>query len=139
MKKIRIIILTTGITGLATLTLMARPPIVVVPVPVIPAPTIVVPAPAPPAVTVEIGVPDSYVWDGYEYVGLVGSEYYYLGPGNVWLPMDAHRLARFHEWAKGHADWRAHAIVNEKYRHDAHGHVVPFDKNAGHDHDSDHH
>ena len=51
-------------------------------------------------------VPDSYAWDGYEYVGLVGDQYYYLGPGNVWLFCEPFRLERFHGWERGHADWR---------------------------------
>ena len=66
--------------GFATLTLIAGP-IVTIQVPV-PAVTVQVPA---PAVTVETTVPDTYVWDGVEYVGVVGTQYYYLGDGNVWL------------------------------------------------------
>ena len=93
----------------------------------VPAPVVVVPA---PTVTVQ-AVPDSYVWDGTEYVGVVGSQYYYLGPGNVWLTLDGPRVTRFHEWERGHADWRAHAIRNDRFRHDAHGHEVPF--HGGHD------
>jgi len=78
-----------------------------------------------PAVTVQV-VPDSYVWDGTEYVGVVGSTYFYLGPGDVWLTLDGPRLARFHDWEGAHRDWRDHAIRNEKYRHDAKGHEVPL-------------
>lgn len=88
-----------------------------------------VPAPPPvivrvpsPVVTVEVGVPDYYVWDGYEYVGVVGGQYYYLGPDNVWVVCDPVRLARWHQWEKVHDDWRAHATVNVRYRTDAHGH-----------------
>ena len=45
-----------------------------------------------------------------------------LGPGNVWLPFDSVRVARFHDWERDdHADWRDHAIRNELYRRDAHG------------------
>ncbi|MGA2243738.1 MAG: hypothetical protein ABSH48_01965 [Verrucomicrobiota bacterium] len=88
-------------------------------------------APAPaPGITVNIGVPDTYAWDGYEYVGVIGDQYYYLGPGNVWLPMGADRLAHFHSWEKAHLDWRTHAIRNERYRLDAQGHAHPW-----HDHD----
>src|ERR1700733_3935795 len=90
----------------------------------VPAPVVVVPAPVvvpEPAVTVQV-VPDSYVWDGTEYVGVVGSQYFYLGPGNVWLTLDGPRVARFHEWERGHADWRVHAIRNERFRHAAHAH-----------------
>ena len=78
------------------------------------------------------GVPDSYIWDGYEYVGVVGSDYFYLGPGNVWFPCDAELLERFHAWEKDHMDWREHALLNVKYRVDANGHFVPM-KSAVHD------
>lgn len=94
------------------------PPVIVAPAPVVVAPA--------PAVTVEVGVPDFYVWDGVEFVGVVGSTYYYLGPGDVWIACDGPRLARFHEWERTHADWRAHATVNVKYRNDAHGHAEPM-------------
>ena len=76
---------------------------------------VAVEAPAP-AVTVE-AVPDYYVWDGYEYVGVVGGQYYYLGPGNVWIVCEPFRLARFHDWERVHPDWHAHAIHNDRYRH----------------------
>lgn len=99
------------------------------PVVVAPAPVVVAPA---PAVEVTVGVPDDYVWDGYEYVGVVGDQYYYLGPGNVWLVADPFRLDRFHGWERGHADWRAHAIRNDRYRADRSGHVHPRN-------DRDHH
>ena len=69
---------------------------------VAPQPVMVV-APAPVEVA-PVMVPDSYAWDGYEYVGLVGDQYYYLGPGNVWLFCEPFRLERFHGWEKGHAD-----------------------------------
>ena len=142
-----------GITSITTCTLMAGPVVVVQPPSVVIQPPIVVqPAPVPvaPAVTVEVGVPDAYVWDGYEYVGVVGDQYYYLGPDHVWLTLDAPRLARFHDWARVHADWRANAIRNEKYRRDVHGHDVPFhDRHAApdthpapaydHGHDGDYH
>ncbi len=78
-----------------------------------------------PAVTVQ-AVPDSYVWDGTEYVGFVGSTDFYLGPGNVWLPLAGAPLARFHDWQGAHRGWRDHAIRNEKYRRDAKGHTVPL-------------
>jgi hypothetical protein len=109
-----------GITSLAALPLMAGP-VVTVQVPV---PVVQVQMPAP-AVTVDVGVPDTYVWDGVEYVGVVGGAYFYLGPGNVWLPFDEVRMARFHDWERVHVDWRDHAIRNDLYRHDVHGHDVP--------------
>ena len=83
-------------------------------------PTVVISAPPPPAVVVEppavVVVPDYYVWDGYEYVGVVDGQCYYLGPGNVWIVCDPVRLGRFHDWELGHADWQAHAIHNTRYR-----------------------
>ena len=92
------------------------------PVVVAPAPVVVAPA---PAVEVTVGVPDDYVWDGYEYVGVVGDQYYYLGPGNVWLLCDPFRLDRFHGWERGHPDWRYHAIRNDRFRADRYGHYHP--------------
>ena len=85
----------------------------------VPPPVVVAPAPEP------LLVPDDYVWDGYEYVGLVGDQYYYLGPGNVWLVCDPFRLDRFHGWERGHPDWRSHAVRNDRFRRDSHGHVQP--------------
>ncbi|HUC84165.1 MAG TPA: hypothetical protein VL970_03155 [Candidatus Acidoferrales bacterium] len=71
-------------------------------------------------------MPDTYTWDGYEYVGVFGNQCYYLGPGNVWLPMVGTRLARFHTWEMDHHAWRMHATRNERYRLDALGHVHPW-------------
>ncbi len=79
---------------------------------------------SPPAVVVGDDVPDDYVWDGYEYVGVVGGAYFYLGPGNVWLRCEPWRLERFHGWEGGHSDWRAHAIRNDRFRNDSHGHYL---------------
>ena len=134
MKTIKIIAFSIGITTLATVAAVSGLSVqIIVPVPVVTPPPVVV-APAP-AVTVEVGVPDSYAWDGYEYIGVVGTQYYYLGPGNVWVVMDPVRLARFHDWEKIHADWRTHATANVRYRVDAHGHTVPLhsDKDTSHD------
>jgi hypothetical protein len=143
-KTKKLIVLALSISSLAALPSMAGVGISIS----VPAPVVVVPA---PAVTVE-AVPDSYVWDGTEYVGVVGSQYYYLGPNNVWLTLDGPRVARFHDWERGHADWRTHAIHNDRFRNDAHGHTVPLhdshdnhdahDSHAAdhsHDHDNDHH
>jgi hypothetical protein len=130
---IKSITLAAGISTLAALPLLAG---VGVGVNInVPAPVVVAPAPPPVVVTT---VPDSYVWDGTEYVGVVGSQYYYLGAGNVWLTMDGPRLERWHKWEAGHGDWRTHTIRNERYRHDAHGHEVPFHENHGHDDHNDH-
>jgi hypothetical protein len=90
---------------------------------VVQAPPAVTVAPAPPVEPVM--VPEDYVWDGYEYVGLVGNQYYYLGPGNIWLVCEPFRLARFRGWQKGHPDWRAHAVRNMQFRRDASGHEHP--------------
>ena len=135
MKTKRWMVAVLGISTLAALTSRAEVGIGVqinVPVPVVTVPA--------PVVTVQT-VPDSYVWDGTEYVGMIGSQYYYLGPGNVWLALDGPRVARFHDWERGNPDWRAHAIHNTHYRHDAKGHEAPFHDDHvvrdGHDvHDS---
>ena len=94
------------------------------------APVVVAAPPPPPPVVVEpqpvvVEVPDDYVWDGYEYVGLVGGVYFYLGPGSVWLRCEPWRFERFHGWEREHADWHAHAIRNDRYRNDSHGHYQP--------------
>jgi hypothetical protein len=130
-----------AMAGLASmLTCVAGPTIIVTP------PSVVVAPPTPPPVVVAPApvevVPDNYVWDGDEYVGVVGDQYYYLGPGNMWVAMDAPRLARFNVWARDHSDWREHAIRNEKYRgHDRdHGpeKEQPRHDDDHHDHDHDH-
>ena len=117
-----------GITGLATLTSVSGPVVTVQ----VPAPVVTVQVPAP---TITVAVPDTYVWDGFEFVGVVGTQYFYLGAGDYWLPCDSIRLTRFHGWERAHPDWRAHVIVNEHYRLDAHGHVHPWhgDKHSSED------
>jgi hypothetical protein len=82
--------------------------------------------------------PGNYVWDGYEYVGVVGGQYYYLGPGNVWIGCDPVRVRRFNVWVGAHPDWRAHATVNMHYRGYAQGHEVPHGHGHGHGHGHDH-
>lgn len=74
------------------------------------------PPPGPPVVEAAPVVPETYVWDGYEYVGVMGDQYYYLGPGNVWITMEPFRLERWHSYIRVHPDWRGHAIRNERYR-----------------------
>jgi hypothetical protein len=97
---------------------------------------IVVEAPPPmvyaPPAPEPVMVPDDYVWDGYEYVGFVGGQYYYLGAGNVWLVADPFRLDRFHGWEGGHPDWRNHAIRNDNFRKDSRGRVQPRRDQHGH-------
>ena len=80
---------------------------------------------APPPVVVVDEVPDDYVWDGYEFVGVAGGAYFYLGPGDVWMRCEPWRLERVHVWERDHADWREHAIRNDRYRTDGHGHNQP--------------
>jgi len=98
---------------------------------------------APPAeVTVVAEVPDDYVWDGYENVGVIGDQYYYLGPGNVWIVCDPVRVARFHDYVRIHPDWHVHATINVRYRTDVHGHYQPRhdarpEKRDDRDHDHD--
>jgi hypothetical protein len=110
---------------------VAFQPFVVAPAPVYvgPPPVYVGPPPvyvAPPVVDVQIGVPDYYVWDGYENIGLIGGSYFYLGPGNVWLGAEPFRLDRFHGWEGSHPDWRNHAILNDRFRNDRFGHAQPM-------------
>ena len=93
-------------------------------------PVVVAPAPAVEVAPPVVEVPDTYVWDGVEFVGLVGPRYFYLGPGEVWLVCDEVRLARFHDWEGFHPDWRAHAIRNDRFRKDAHGHFRPIGHGA---------
>ena len=105
-----------------------RPPVVVAPAPVVvapapPAPVVV--APAPVVVEPEVLVPDSYVWDGVEFVGVVGGAYVYLGPDNAWIRCDDVHLARFHDYERFHPDWRMHATVNVNFRRDRYGHEAP--------------
>ena len=139
--KTKIAVAVLGISTLATLTSKAGVSVVVgVPAP----PAVVVAAPAPPppapAVVVEQPVPDSYVWDGTEYVGVVGTSYFYLGPNHVWLAFDPVHEERFHAWERDHHDWREHTIHNESFR----GHEAPAPhrddvRHDDHDHDKDRH
>jgi hypothetical protein len=115
-------------TSLAAGSLMAGPTISIqVGVPV-PPPVVVLSPPPAPAVTVEVGVPDYYVWNGFEFVGVIGGGYFYLGPGHVWIACDPVRLGRFHDYERVHPDWHGHAVVNERYRRDARGNDHPWHK-----------
>jgi hypothetical protein len=138
MKTKNIALAMMGFSSLVTLTLSAAP-LISIQVPA-PAVTVQVPAPVVPAVTVETTVPDTYAWDGSEYVGMVGSQYFYLGAGNVWMPLDTIRIARWHDWQRIHADWRTHMVRNDLYRRDVHGHTVPLRddhaRDINHDHDN---
>ena len=114
MKKTKLkLALLIGITSIAALPMMASPGV-----------SVNVQA---PGVSVTYGaVPETYVYDGSEYVGCVGNQYYYLNSHKCWVPMDRTRLARFQSYQKAHADWRTHATRNMNYRHDANGHAVPL-------------
>ena len=61
-------------------------------------------------------VPSSYVWDGRQFVGAVGNQFYYLGPGNVWVPMDRARMNNFRAWERANPHWRSWATPNVRYR-----------------------
>lgn len=136
MKAQNKIICASGIFTVATLTFLCpqpacgQPPMPPPPPPVtVPPPppvSVETPTPPPPSVTVQVGVPDYYVWDGYEYVGVVGNQYYYLAPGDVWQPISHERWERFEHWEHHHRDWQEHAIQNERYRRDAYGHESPW-------------
>jgi hypothetical protein len=104
MKNTRIACLFTSIAALA-----AGCTVSFVPDRVYVAPPVYAPQ---PGVVVTVGVPDSYVWDGVEFVGVVGGQYMYLGPGGAWLVCDSYRLDRFHGWERGHPDWRRTAVRN---------------------------
>lgn len=93
----------------------------------------VVEGPLPPGPVVTV-FPDYYVWDGYEYVGVIDGEYYYLGPGNVWVACDPVRVHRFDVWVHAHPDWRAHATRNEHYHGNPHGYGHDRDHDRGHGH-----
>lgn len=90
-----------------------------------PPPVVVAPEPAVIAPPEPVMVPESYVWDGVEFVGVVGDQYFYLGPDNVWVVCDPVRLERFHGWERGHPDWREHAIHNDRFRNDSREHGQP--------------
>ena len=113
-------------------TVIVRPPSVSIQIPVPPPPAVVI----TPVVDV---VPDYYVWDGVEYVGVVGNTYVYLGPDHVWCPLPSARLVFFHDWERDHHEWREHAIENTRYRRDAHGHDHPWTGHAHDAHDAGHH
>jgi hypothetical protein len=69
-----------------------------------------------PAPMMTTRAPSSYVWDGRQYVGVVGNQYFYLGPGNVWIAMDPGRMNHFRGWERAHPNWRTWATPNVRYR-----------------------
>jgi hypothetical protein len=109
---------------LPTVVVAAPPPVVVAPAPVYAAPVV-----EAPAVVVEepVLVPEVYVEvDGVNFA-MVGDQYVYLGDGGVWMVCEPWRLEHFHAWERDHHDWRDHAIHNDRFRRDAHGHSVDRD------------
>lgn len=62
-----------------------------------------------------LAVPQTYVWDGFEFVGRVGSQYYYIGPNNTWMVLDGVRLRRFQRWQKADPNWQQRQIRNTRY------------------------
>ena len=126
MKNTKLICRIIGISGITALALALVSGCVVR---VRPYGEVVAPA---PAVSVDVGVPDDYYWDGYEYVGLVGGAYFYLGPGNVWVRCEPWRVDRFRGWQRDHPDWHTHVVRNDRYRNDSHGHYQPRRDEYGH-------
>ena len=128
MRNTKVIALSTGLSVLTVAALVSG-------CVVRPYGGIAVEAPAP-VVSVDV-YPDDYVWDGYEYIGVVGGVYYYLGPNHVWIRCEPFRVARFHDWERVHPDWHAHATHNVNYRggngqHENHGDQRDHDHDYGH-------
>ena len=71
-------------------------------------------------------IPDYYVWDGYEYVGVVGTQYCYLAPGLFWVTCEPWREHRFHDWEHRNPRWRDHAVRNDRFRHGPDGRFHPI-------------
>lgn len=65
-------------------------------------------APVPPPTGYASYAPDYYVWDGNEYVGVIGDQYVYYS-GGVWVTAPSVIVGRFHGWERYHPDWRRHA------------------------------
>ena len=86
--------------------------------PCIAGPTVAEVTPRPVLITTApvAEVPTVYVWDGSEYVGQVGANYYYLGPNKTWVKFDKPRQDRFDDWQKKNPGWRSHQIQNTRYR-----------------------
>lgn len=85
-------------------------------------------APVRATVVVEsnVFIPDYYVWDGYEYVGLVDGRYYYLGQGSLWFACEPWREHRFQDWERHNPRWRDHAERNERFRKGPDGRLHPI-------------
>ena len=136
-------LITMGIACGLTLPSAAGPTVIIT---APPPPTVVITAPAPPPVTPVVVVPDTYIYDGDEYVGVVGDQYYYWGPNSTWIVLDPVRLHRFQGYMHDHPDWHTHMVRNERFRGAEHvpAHAEPMHDShanpAGHDdrHDHDH-
>ncbi|HZI32723.1 MAG TPA: hypothetical protein VFF11_10295 [Candidatus Binatia bacterium] len=74
------------------------------------------PPPPPPRVAVVGFVPDDCFWDGYEYVGWYGDQYYYWGPEHVWIICDPVRVQRVNVWISDHPHWRTQARPSVQYQ-----------------------
>jgi hypothetical protein len=81
-------------------------------------------APVPQAVYARVNYPspDSYIWDGYEYVGVYDDTYYYLGPNDQWMRCEPWREHRFRDWEHSNPDWRNHARRNDRKSRDGKRH-----------------
>jgi hypothetical protein len=134
---------TVIVGGAVAVFCFAQPVVVTPPAITVTPPTVVVAAPAPAPVVV-VAAPADYYWDGTEYVGLVGDQYYYLGSDNTWIICDPIRLHRFQGWQHDHPDWHAHPTHNVNYHrmagppHPAPMHAGPQDHPVPHD-NPDHH
>jgi hypothetical protein len=60
--------------------------------------------------------PETYIWDGFEYIGIVGDQYVYLAPGNVWMIAEPYRMSRINRYRDSHPDWREHSTRNTHFR-----------------------
>jgi hypothetical protein len=97
----------------------------------------------PPANVAVVGiVPDYCFWDGFEYVGWYGGQYYYWGPNRVWIGCDPVRVQRVNVWVNAHPDWRTSVTTVAPARVIPAGHPeavhVPPARRYYHEHDEDH-
>ena len=91
--------------------------------------------PWPPPEIVQSGpipvhAPESYVWDGSEYVGLYGDQHVYWNSG-TWDVCGAVMLERIHGWETDHPAWRSEAVSYYRGRDPVpviHGLAVPYDE-----------
>ena len=102
----------------------------------------------PPRVAVVGFVPDYCFWDGYEYVGWYGDDYYYWGPHRTWIICDPIRVQHVKVYVQDHPNWGTRVRPNVQYPVDANGHPHPLripppvrhdrDQGLGHNLGSDH-